>query len=209
MVDWRGRTQTMLEHVINTVPFQYKQITVALPSDLVKETKALKVKFVPCVIGETKGPAQTALHTLMCLNEDSTLIMDVDVLNFTNDLHKLSLLAWCGVLVSWAANPAFSYVDKLGTFTRIVEKRRISEYAVRGAYFIPLNERKAFIHCLEETVRRQEEPFISHAFANMPSLKYAVKTTYTPYEWGTPRDVKLSGAHIVSKPNKVKQDVCD
>jgi hypothetical protein len=199
----------MLEHVINTVPMQYKQITVALPSSLVKEAKILKTKFIPCVVGETSGPAHTALQTLLCINEDSTLILDVDVLNFTNDLYRLSMLHWCGVLVSWAANPAFSYVDKLGTFKQIVEKRRISEYAVRGAYFIPMNDRREFIQQLEITVRSQKEPFISHAFANMSSIKYSIKTSYTPFEWGTPRDVKLSGAHIVSKVNKVKQDVCN
>jgi hypothetical protein len=213
LVDWRGRIQTMLEHVINTVPVQYKNITVALPEHFIRDAKNLKTRFLTYDVSKTKGPAETALKTLWSLGPDSTLIMDVDVLNFTNDLYRLSALHTSGVLVSWAANPSFSYVEKVGTFKRIMEKKRISDFAVRGAYFIPVNERKDFLFFLEETIQREPEPFISQAFASMPTAKFAIKTTYTPYDWGTPRDLKLSGAHIVTKAEmvkqEVKQDVCD
>ena len=197
-IDYRSRIRTMLEHVICTIPFQFN-ITIALSSGWAEQARKMPIsRNIACMdVGETKGPGQSALVTLRELRPESILIMDVDVLNMTNDLFGLTLLSNPGVLVSWSANPSFSYVDKLGSFSKIEEKVRISEYAVRGAYFVPDSAYRTFITALEETVMDTSEPFISHVFNRITTTKTSMLTSYIPVEWGTPRDVKLSGAHII------------
>jgi hypothetical protein len=125
--------------------------------------------------------------------------MDSDILNFTNDLYRLTRLEECGVLVSKNANPSFSYVSKLGIFNHIAEKKRISEYAVRGAYYISERNMIDFILALKAVVETQKEPYLSQVFDTMACTMKAIETSYTPVDWGTPRDVRISGAHIVSK----------
>jgi hypothetical protein len=49
-----------------------------------------------------------------------------------------------------------------------------------------------------------KEPYISHVFNQLTGEKIAKETTYQPIDWGTPLDVRLSGAHIVGG-----KDVCD
>jgi hypothetical protein len=197
----------MLEHVMKTVPVEYQnKIVIAISPEFIAKMATIPISTNKLsIIENTKGPAETALKMMQRLEPEATLIMDVDVLNYTNDLHRLMNLSRCGVLVSWSANPAFSYVDNIGVFKRIREKQRISEYAVRGAYFVPLESRFNFIRALEDVTRIITEPYISHALDLMDEEKYAIQTSYTPLEWGTPRDVRISGAHIVM--NKEQHNV--
>jgi dTDP-glucose pyrophosphorylase len=206
-IEWRGTILSMLEHVMRTVPVEYQnKIVIAISPEFVAKMAIIPISTNKLFIVEsTKGPAETVLKTMQHLEPEATLIMDVDVLNFTNDLHRLTNLSRCGVLVSWSANPAFSYVDNVGVFKRIREKQRISEYAVRGAYFVPLESRFNFIRALEEVSGAISEPYISQALDHMDEEKYAMQTSYTPLEWGTPRDVRISGAHIVM--NKEQHNV--
>jgi hypothetical protein len=184
----------MIEHVINTVPIEFKNIISAVP---VGRT-ASKGYFG---IERSRGPADTALQVLDYIEPDSCLIMDSDILNFTNDLYILGHRTYgCGVLVCYSANPAFSYVDQLGAFNHIKEKERISGYAVRGAYYVSNPAIEEFKSTLELVVDGKEEPYISHAFDFMKCSKSAVETTYVPIDWSTPHDLKLSGARIV-RPN--------
>jgi choline kinase len=194
-IDYRGRSVYMLQHVISTVPFEYR-ISVAVPPH--HEFNIPRVKSYE--IADTKGPAHTALQMISKFKTDSFLILDSDILNHTNDLHRISSYPGCGlgVLVSKSSNPAFSYVDKLGNFKRIEEKQRISEYAVRGAYFIASGAMKEFKKHLTQAVESMPEPYMSHAFNNYKQyVKVALETAYEPVDWGTPRDVMLSGAKIV------------
>jgi NDP-sugar pyrophosphorylase family protein len=190
-IKWRDTTTSMLNHVINTIPKGFN-ILVAAPKGYASEIHVDYYKEVE----NSKGPADTALQALNLLIPASTIIIDCDILNHTNDLIKLSKLNHCGVLVKRSANPAYSYVDGLGTFHHIAEKSRISEYAVQGAYFIPE-------HALEETMEemgkvcnQSREPYMSHVFDRLTLVKYSIHTTYTPIDWGTPNDLKLSGAEI-------------
>lgn len=198
-IEWRGTILSMVEHVMKTVPMEYQnKIIIAVSPEFVAKISTLPISTSRlCIVESTKGPAETALKTMQNLEPEATLIMDVDVLNYTNDLHRLTNLSRCGVLVSWSANPAFSYVDSVGVFKQIREKQRISEYAVRGAYFIPLESRFNFIGALEKVSGVIQEPYISQALGYMDEEKYAIQTSYTPLEWGTPRDIRISGAHIV------------
>jgi hypothetical protein len=56
----------------------------------------------------------------------------------------------------------------------------------------------------ETLVETMKEPYISHVFNQLTGEKIAKETTYQPIDWGTPLDVRLSGAHIVGG-----KDVCD
>jgi NDP-sugar pyrophosphorylase family protein len=205
---WRGTSVYMLQHVINTIPFKFAGVHIAVPPGT--EFKAPRVWSTE--INETKGPADTALQMVSILGDydtgawDSYLILDCDILNTTNDLDKLSELNHSGVLVSRSANPAFSYVDKIGSFNHIEEKNRISEYAVQGAYFIHKSAYNEFVNLSKLIIEAKQEPYLSHVFDAMLSEKIALKTSYTPISWGTPRDLILSGARIATKE---ETDVCD
>ena len=191
-VEWRDKIAYMIEHVINTIPAGYG-IVAAIPPGY--------ADIVPCLhyeIENSKGPADTALQVLYYIRPDSTLFIDVDILNDTNDLFKLSTLHHCGVLVKRSENPAYSYVDALGAFHHIAEKQRISEYAVQGAYFIPEHAIEEVIKEMERATSEMSEPFMSHVFYKLTLVKYSVHTTYTPVDWGTPNDLKISGATICS-----------
>jgi NDP-sugar pyrophosphorylase family protein len=200
-IEWRGTTQTMLEHVINTIPVQYTDIFVVTPKHV--ELPTFNRKVWSEQIEPTKGPAHTAWLLMKSLIGDSTLILDSDVLNFTNDLYALTLLSSMGVLVKPSSNPAYSYVDKLGDFTRIQEKEMISKYAVQGAYFIHWRHYEEFVGHSKDVIEEMSEPFISHVFNRMDiGARIAIQTTYNPVEWGTPRDVVISGAKIVTEKGK-------
>lgn len=202
MIDWRGFVHSMLGHILNTVPAQFESIAVGIPGGWMNE--AVSISSIPTYYEiQSKGPADTTFQVLKHVQPDDTLIMDVDVLNWTNDLYRLSKLPCCGVLTSWSANPSFSYVNQLGPFHTIAEKQRISEDAVRGAYYVPGGSRAKFMESLEKAILRAREPFISHAFNVLDDEKFALTTTYTPIEWGTPRDIRISGAHIITEKGKL------
>lgn len=187
-VDWNGVVVTMLEHVINTIPSEFDCITIAVPPGY---------DYFP--VYNSKGPADTFYRVLQKLIlPDSFLVLDTDILNSTNDLMKLTKLNHCGVLVRRSANPSYSYVDRLGAFQHIKEKERISEYAVQGAYFVPKSALDEFMIELKRVVETVSEPFMSHVFDRLTLEKYSVPTTYIPVDWGTPKDLEMSGAHIMS-----------
>lgn len=189
-VEWRGRTASMLDHVISTVPEGF-HITIAAPRGYVSflHEQYREIEY-------SNGPADTARLALRLDPYVATLIIDVDILNHTNDLIKLSKLNHCAVLVKRSANPAYSYVDALGTFHHIAEKQRISDYAVQGAYFIPDHAMEEALNVMEVVTADTSEPFMSHVFDRLTLVKYSVHTTYTPVDWGTPNDLTLSGARI-------------
>jgi hypothetical protein len=188
---WQGTTMPMIEHVVHTVPWELIHVVAAVPP-------RYKCSRGWVQIVDTKGPAETTKKVLESIGPQSCLIMDSDILNSTNDLSLLTeLRTGIGVLVSRSANPAFSYVDKLHNFSRIKEKERISEYAVRGAYFVAPDAVPQFMTILGEVCEGYSEPYLSHVFDLMICEKEAQQTLYTPIDWGTPRDVKLSGARIV------------
>lgn len=202
-IDWNGLVAMMIEHVLNTVPLEFNMIDIAIPpgwsgaiTDSVSWKEGLRINFH--IVEFTKGPADTAKQVLRAIRPDSTMILDTDILNSTNDLLKLSTLHHCAVLVRRSANPAYSYVDNIGEFTRIKEKERISDYAVQGAYFVPRSAMEEFLQVLCHIVDSASEPFMSHVFDHLPLQKYAVPTTYIPVDWGTPQDVEMSGAYILS-----------
>jgi len=191
-IEWRGRNLQMLDHVRYTLPREFTQLVCAVPEGYEKQMTECRA------IVDTRGPADTALQMINRFEPVSCLILDADILNFTNDLYWLTHNKLPAVLVSKSANPAFSYVERLGHFRRVAEKHRISDYAVRGAYFVPDHAMVEFTMALEDILERDKEPYISHAFNNMITPKCAVETTYIPVDWGTPRDVLLSGARIIS-----------
>ncbi len=204
-VEWNGTTAMMIDHVINTIPLELEDVDIALPPGWSKHcSKELAFRpgyvFKYDVIENSKGPAETAYQILTHLEiSESCLFLDTDILNSTNDLLKLTKLNHCGVLVRRSANPAYSYVDQLGRFEHIKEKERISEYAVQGAYYVPQFILQKFIMELRITISAMNEPFLSHVFDRMTIEKYAVPTTYIPVDWGTPQDIEMSGAHIISE----------
>jgi dTDP-glucose pyrophosphorylase len=218
-IEWRGTTMTMLGHVLNTIPSNIGEIFIAAPPQYYEQamesnlglTDAGLIEVIP--IEDTKGPAHTALRMLDITNPDSVMFLDADILNFTNDLGYLYIDGFfnsCRVLVSKSANPAFSYVDQLGIFTRIEEKKCISEYAVRGAYCIGPEIIEEFKEHLKTIVSEKSEPYISQAFNLINDEEYdknAILTTYTPIDWGTPRDIKLSGAQIIT-PKEGGEKLC-
>jgi molybdopterin-guanine dinucleotide biosynthesis protein A len=203
-IDYRGTSVYMIQHVINTIPLKFREIHIAAPPGTEFNAPGIWVSGIM----ETKGPADTALQMIRVLGDYDTgayssyLILDCDVLNFTNDLEGLSESLHCGVLVSWSANPAYSYVDKLGSFNRIEEKQRISEYAVRGAYFIHESAYNEFINISKLIIEAKQEPYLSHVFNAMQCEKLAIETSYLPVDWGTPRDLRISGAHIVPQKGR-------
>lgn len=208
LIEWRGSVKTMLEHSIATVPLSDDALITAVPykhDSLAREITKGRVTVFPIV--NTIGPLDTAYQVMREYGKSSTLILDVDVLNTTNDLYSLTRtnLQRCAVLTSYSANPAFSYVENLGPFKRIVEKERISEYAVRGAYYVPGTEHEKFMAAAKEIIKQKKEPFISNALNMVKDYKFAYQTTYAPIEWGTPNDVIISGAHIIYKdPENVR-----
>jgi hypothetical protein len=199
-IELRGYTCPMWEHVFWTLPpkFWGGQTLYGVPPKWIGEMNNA------IVMVHTKGPAHTALQVMNKISLDDTLILDADILNFTNDLLAITTIHCPAVLVSKSSNPAFSYVDALGFFNLIKEKERISQYAVRGAYWIPSKFIGEFMTIAETLVETMKEPYISHVFNQLTGEKIAKETTYQPIDWGTPLDVRLSGAHIVGG-----KDVCD
>lgn len=201
-IEWRGVRASMLDHVLNTIPAQLNPIRVAVPDSYDKTYKFQpfdRISFTG--VGETRGPAESLLKIVMkpfFSGEESLLIMDSDILNHTNDLWELANLQTSGVLVRKSANPAYSYVDALGEFQIIMEKSRISEWAVSGAYFIHESDRDDFVYQLDNISKNSvKEPYISHAILLMERRKMtSLAVTYDPIDWGTPQDVLLSGARI-------------
>lgn len=198
-IEWRGCTEPMLCHVLQSVPIGYP-ISVAIPSGYLTEAQLVTQKWPQITfkeIAETIGPADT-LRQMLTGDGQPLLVLDVDVINHTNDLVMLSLLNCSGVLVSKSTNPSYSYVTNLGSFFHIKEKERISSYAVRGAYYIITSDVVEFKEYLKIAIKNYKEPFVSHALDLLPNSKFALKTFYDPIEWGTPLDVKLSHARIVT-----------
>lgn len=199
-INWRGRTRTMLEHVISTIPLGITDdVTVAIPPGYTEFFPRWVKSFE---IEGTAGPAETALEVLNTFEQpDSVLIMDSDILNYTNDLHRLCQLdGYLGVLVNQSSNDSYSYVDKLGIFSEIKEKNRISDWAVQGAYFIHRTIMSRFMmHLALNCDAHKEEPYLSQVFDQMIDNKYSILTTYAPINWGTPYDVINSGALIVEE----------
>jgi dTDP-glucose pyrophosphorylase len=208
-VKWRGSPMIMLDHVLHTLPLNLTgyasdcSITVGIPSDPVllsyTDTQYAdnEIKFVQ--IENSKGPADTALKIVEHLPPKSTLFLDVDVLNTSNDLELLMGMRCSGVLVSVSHNPAFSYVDRLGEFNIICEEERISDMAVQGAYYVYEHNMNEFIYAAKEVIDSVEEPYISHVFNECKFSKLSTFTTYNPIHWGTPQDLELSGARIISE----------
>jgi len=199
-IEWRGLVAPMLEHVRYTIPLEFKGVTVATligGSPISSEVNIIGIE-------NTKGPADTVRQVIEKIEPQSCLIMDSDILNFTNDLRGITNLpdSYIGVLVCRSNNPAFSYVDSIELFNVIKEKNRISEYAVRGAYFVGKDVMGEFTFALDAATTGQQEPFVSHAFDLMGCKKMAIETTYVPVDWGTPHDVELSGARIITERRK-------
>jgi molybdopterin-guanine dinucleotide biosynthesis protein A len=202
-IEWRGWTQPMLMHVLRSVPLQFEDVTIAIPTGWLERAREITatyervVKFIE--IEHSTGPASTAKQTLLGFDDKATLFLDCDIINHPNDLWVLCCLNCCGVLVSNSTNPAFSYVTNTGSFFHIKEKQRISPYAVRGAYFVPTHMMKSFVMWMNIVISNEQEPFISHIFDMLPDSKFALETTYDPIDWGTPLDVKLSSAKIITE----------
>jgi NDP-sugar pyrophosphorylase family protein len=204
LVDWREQVQQMLWHVINSVPLNCYEISVAIPEGCSKLVNLdfgwHRSKVTLYEIPPTKGPADTARTILERMSTThSTLFMDVDVINHTNDLQRLSTFTTCGVLVTESVNPLFSYVDALGSFTHIKEKERISKYAVSGAYFVHHMALKEFRELLVDTVNGYNEPYLSDVFDKLTCEKFSLHTTYEPVDWGTPRSLRYTGARIIKQ----------
>lgn len=204
-IEWHGLSVYMLQHVINTVPRCLDcEISIAVSPGYVFD--APRIKSYP--IEKTKGPAHTALQMMEMLVDKPRwggyLIIDSDILNFTNDLNKLVSQQRSAVLVKKSANPAYSYVDLLGKVGQIKEKERISVYAIQGAYFVPGFVQEEFMGISNQIIEKEQEPFISQVLnallhhTNPVRQVLALETTYTPIDWGTPHDVELSGAKIIT-----------
>jgi molybdopterin-guanine dinucleotide biosynthesis protein A len=202
-IEWRGSTMPMLMHVLRSIPLQFMDVTVAIPTGWTDKAREVTAKYERIVrfieIEHSTGPASTAKQVIASFDVDPTLFMDCDIINHPNDLWVLCCLNCCGVLVSPSTNPAFSYVTNTGSFYHIKEKQRISPYAVRGAYFIPNTMIDNFIMWANIVIDNEQEPFISHVFDMIPDSKFALETTYDPIDWGTPLDVKLSSAKIITE----------
>jgi len=201
-IEWRGLVAPMVEHVRYTIPLEHLNDTrIAVPHGY-RDLNKIEIEH-------TNGPAETTFLMLKLLKPESCLILDSDILNFTNDLRGIMNLpgSHIGVLVCRSANPAFSYVDSIEYFNLIKEKNRISEFAVRGAYYVGKDVMNEFMVALDAAATGQQEPYISHAFDLMGCKKMAIETTYIPTDWGTPHDVELSGARIVTE--RRKEDVRD
>jgi hypothetical protein len=177
-------------------------VTIAVPEgyiDVIDSLPYADTYRVNCVtVSKTKGPAHTARIALdNSTHIASTLILDSDVLNYTNDLWFLGTLQYSGVLVHSSTSSAYSYVNKLGLFTKIIEKTPISEWAVRGAYFIHEKHMNEYIRIHDKLMPQYNELYISYIMYMMLNCeKYALECTYAPVDWGTPEAIEASGARI-------------
>jgi len=185
---------------LNSLPMSFNNIVAAIPPGYNHIMKFFN-QSVPVQLIElegTKGPAHTLLEVIQRLpTKEAMLVLDVDVVNHHRDLYRLAQLAYCGVLVSYSANPMCSYVSNPGLFKQIKEKKPISDYAVRGAYWIPTNFVEVFETWLQMVVEKEKEPYISQVLARMSCEKFALQTIYEPVDFGTITDVKKSGAQVV------------
>jgi hypothetical protein len=71
--------------------------------------------------------------------------------------------------------------------------------AVQGAYYVYEHNMNEFIYAAKEVIDSVEEPYISHVFNECKFSKLSTFTTYNPIHWGTPQDLELSGARIISE----------
>lgn len=204
LVDWREQVKPMLWHIINSIPLNCYEISVAVPQGYSKSVDIdygwHRAKVTAFEIPPTKGPAHTAKVIIEKMSTiHSMVFMDADVINHTNDLQHLSMLNTCGVLVSESVSPLFSYVDNLGAFKHVKEKERISKYAISGAYFIHFTALQEFRERLAEAVDGYNEPFLSDVFDKLNCDKFSLLTTYEPVDWGTPRALRFTGARIIKQ----------
>jgi len=199
-INWRGAIYPMLWHALFTVPLDL-DITVMVSQDykvyLKEQAYWANIRFVSLDC-KTTGPAHTAEFAMQEIGfNENTVFMDCDVLNHTNDIKVMSLLASNGVLVYPSNNPNYSYVNEIGDFTSIKEKECISEWAVRGAYSFSRHNMEEFKEVLGQVVSEINEPYLSHVLDRMSSNKVAFRALYPPVDWGTPDAIVNSGAKIM------------
>lgn len=191
-----GKTQTMLEHVVDSIPPYMKDIVIAVPAGV---DHPLNTAYK--VIEETVGQADTILQALSDLPaQDRVLILDCDMILHTEDLERMVRLLEvydATIAVTRTFDPNASRVDTIPFPTKFAEKEPISEWGIVGARaFKSIGDlvtalNYTMVYCDHTGV----EPYLSMAINSYPGSKYALEIMDF-YDLGTPERLRESGAQI-------------
>lgn len=200
-ISFNGTTDTMLGHVLRSVPEEIDvMIGVRRNSPVVL---SLQRKFYETTLVEsTSGQADTVRQMLRGVPaEDSAIVMDCDTLVLREDMERvIDLLKTWSAVVLVAENRSdrsMSRVDHVPHPTVFVEKKDISQWGMvsvrafqsAGTLWSVLEQ------IVEEHREIETEPYLSHALNRYPGVKYAL-VTKSYVDWGVPVKLKLSGATI-------------
>jgi NDP-sugar pyrophosphorylase family protein len=203
-VKWQGKTQTVLEHVLDSLPEGLEKALVGVPEGFHhflenqdRTTYKPWMKSRLKVIENTIGQADTLRQLIDYVPDQKVMVLNSDVLFRKETLDMLSKhINDVTILTQDSNNPSMSYIDKFPWPEKVVEKVVISNHAVSGAWMFA--ECGPIMGALTQVCKdKSKEPYLSHALNIMKGKKYALKLLYSPIDWGTPESLAASGAEIV------------
>lgn len=200
MIEYGGQRKKMLDWALASLPSTIiGPIVVGCRHDMIGPERP----HVGLTVHRSRGQAHTLLVMIneTCQHDEPILIINSDVVFQTQDLlrtcEEVERGADTGVLVYRSENEAMSYVDRVPYATGFQEKRRISDFAMAGAWAF----RSA--HALEERLKivcqHNIEPYLSHAMNKLRGVHACYQTESTRVlDWGTPEALAATGARIVT-----------
>jgi dTDP-glucose pyrophosphorylase len=151
---------------------------------------------------KTRGPLDTVLKMGEMINDDDgLLIMDCDLsfyskeyFDFIRESLASSNLSFAGALPWFCAqNPIYCFASlRDGLVTELAEKKRISPYAVAGAYYFSRGQ--FFKRSAGEVANNcsNGELFISSVYQNLIKNNFQIKAFKLDeyYSFGTPKELE-------------------
>lgn len=192
---------SMLSHVEDSIPVDYKDIMAVFPvgADTPNDFSNKIIR-----VSDSIGQAHTAYQVTRILPlDDTVIILDCDMILSQGDIRtviEMTKIYDVAMAVTKTFDPNASRIDEAPFPTRFVEKEPISEYGIvgiRGFKSCGIITR-ALEKTLEQCNKSKIEPYLSMAINFYPGVKYAHRITKY-VDLGTPDRIKQSGWTIVDE----------
>jgi choline kinase len=198
-------TAPLLYHTLLNLPQDWDIIIVTRPEWRIGFYRLLlRTGRRPRVLAieKTRGQSETILQGLTCCDEEPILVVNCDMWFSPRALLSLGT---CGIALHHDDRPGteppiYSYVDDRYTPSKFVEKRRISDWAITGAW--SFSSARPLAKAIEKQIQNDEaakgEYFLSGALNNLSETMVGV--VLEPRDWkdlGTPEAVKAAGGFLV------------
>lgn len=216
-VDFFGRTQTMIEYVLDSIPEEYlvrERCIIGFPIvtdvnltiyTVVYATPKISQRATTKFINFTRGQPDTVFQLIKDIpSEDSILTLDSDMLLRESDIRivveSLKLYS-LSVAVAKTFDPNASRVDQIPYPTQFVDKSPISAYGIVSARaFSSAGLLRWWLKSSLETSTGVEPNFAAamNGYKFPAERNNAFAHLITDYvDWGTPERLLASGAKLV------------